>query len=166
MKRYLPFVLLLFVSCVSNENSRLDTKEIDINEARAACEKLDYEYENIYKNWFKKNNISYNQTDAGLVFEYQNGIFVITENSNDKEYFQLIMPNIGEINDNNFGDMLVAVMAINREKKCVKCFVEDGNVWLSTEILLDQTPEIEAIMPRLLSMLHGARNEFRSKIKQ
>ena len=165
MKRLLPFFIVLLVSCVQNENSRLAPKEIDINEARVACEKLDYVYENIYKNWLKKNNIGYKQTEEGLVFEYQNGAFVISENSNDKEYFQLIMPNIFEMNDDNWGKVVVAIMAINKEYKCVKSFLVNKDVWLSTEILLDQTPEIELIMPRLLRQLFEARTDFYNKIE-
>ena len=63
--------------------------------------------------------------------------------------------------DGNKKRVLEAANTINKEIKCVKCTIAGGDsVWLATEILLDQTPEIDSIMPRLLTMLHGARMRF------
>ncbi len=114
----------------------------------------------IYKNWLRKNGIPFDEQPFGLAFTYQGGSFIITENSGDADYFQLLMPGIADVN-NNRSQVFEAANTVNREIKCVKCFIMGAtSVWLATEILLDQTPEIDSIMPRLLTMLHGARMRF------
>ena len=147
----------IFCSC---DKQKSISTEVDINEARIACDNLENRYKNIYRDWLIKNNIEYQENDNAITFEYQGGNFVITKYSDDLEFFSLILPCIAEINEDNFGAMLTAIMEINKEKKCVKSFVIDGKVCLSTEIMLDQTPEIERIMPRLLSRLHASRLDF------
>lgn len=119
----------------------------------------------IYKNWLRRNNTPYQEAPFGLAFKYQGGSFIIADNTNDSEYFQLIMPAIMNVEDNIFG-ALKAANIVNREIKCVKCTITDDNesVWLATEILLDKTPEIDSIMPRLLDILHGARMRFHQEI--
>ena len=68
--------------------------------------------------------------------------------------------------EGNLNQILRAANTINQEIKCVKCTVAGGrSVWLATEILLDKTPEIDSIMPRLLAMLHGARIRFNHEIR-
>lgn len=120
----------------------------------------------IYKNWLRRNNTSYQETPFGLLFKYQGGGFIIADNSNDSDYFQLIMPAIADVKGNLFR-VLKAANIVNREIKCVKCTITDDNenVWLATEILLDQTPEIDSIMPRLLDILHGARMRFNQEMR-
>lgn len=114
----------------------------------------------IYKNWLRRNGIHFQEEPFGISFQYQGGNFIITENSGDKDYFQLIMPGIMSVNGNKI-KVLESANTINQELKVVKCIIAGGDsVWLLTEILLDQTPEIDSIMPRLLGMLHSARMRF------
>ena len=119
----------------------------------------------IYKNWLRRNSTPFQEAPFGLAFQYQGGSFIIAENSNDPDYFQLIMPGIMDVNG-NLNKILLAANAVNQEIKCVKCLVAGGeSVWLATEILLDKTPEIDSIMPRLLAMLHGARMRFNQEMR-
>lgn len=119
----------------------------------------------IYKNWLRRNGTPYQEESFGLTFQYQGGTFIIANNSDDIDYFQLIMPGIMDVHGNEL-KVLQTANTINQEIKCVKCFIAGGDsVWLVTEILLDKTPEIDSIMPRLLAMLHGARMRFRQEIR-
>lgn len=114
----------------------------------------------IFKNWLRRNSTPYQETPFGLVFNYQGGNFIISDNTNDPDYFQLIMPGIMDV-EGNLNKVLKAANNLNQEIKCVKCTVpSEKSVWLATEILLDKTPEIDSIMPRLIAMLHGARVTF------
>ncbi|MBD5318954.1 MAG: hypothetical protein K2M71_03230 [Duncaniella sp.] len=118
----------------------------------------------IYKNWLRRNSIPYREESFGIAFQYQGGSFIIADNENDKEYFHLIMPGIMDVRGNKL-QVFEAANTITSEIKCVKCFIAGGDsVWLATEILLDKTPEIDSIMPRLLGMLHGARMRFQNEM--
>lgn len=98
-------------------------------------------------------------------FQYQGGNFIIADNVGDTDYFQLIMPGIMDVQGNKVR-ILEACNTINQEIKVVKCIIAGGeSVWLTTEILLDQTPEIDSIMPRLLNILHGARLRFQQEMR-
>ncbi len=119
----------------------------------------------IYKNWLLRNGLPYREAPFGLSFHYQGGNFIIADNADDSDYFQLIMPGIMDITGNK-ARVLEVANTVNQEIKCVKCTIVGGDsVWLATEILLDQTPEIDSIMPRLLAILHGARLRFQHEMR-
>lgn len=117
----------------------------------------------IYKDWLHKNNVPYEEESYGLSFNYQGGHFIITDNADDSDFLQLLMLNIMEAYDNNARVLKVA-NTINKGIKCVKCMIVKDSVWLATEIYLDQTPEIDSIMPHLLNILFGARMRFKEEM--
>ena len=122
---------------------------------------------NIYKSWLKQHGIPFKELPFGLHFQYQGGSFLVADNSGDSQFFQLIMPNIyqGEVSERNH--MLEMCNKINEDKKVVKAHITDDNrVWLSTEILIDNTPDVDDFFDRLLQMLHQSRMEFMMKYHQ
>ena len=76
------------------------------------------------------------------------------------------MPNIYSPNNASERERAYKICnELTREVKCLKAFVVDENhVWLSTEILIDHTPELDDFMDRLLAILHQGRNRFIAKI--
>lgn len=122
---------------------------------------------NIYKTWLLQNGIQFKEFPYGLHFQYQGGSFLIMDNSSDAQFFQLLMPNIHEGDASERARILEMCNKINADKKVVKAHVTDDNhVWLSTEILLDHTPDVDDFFVRLLQMLHQARMEFAMKYHQ
>ena len=59
-----------------------------------------------------------------------------------------------------------AVQEINADKKIVKAVVMNDAVFLSTEILLDSTPEPKAFVMRMLDMLLGSQQAFYSILRE
>lgn len=117
----------------------------------------------IYKNWLQSHNVQFQETPIGLIFSYQGGAFIISDNSGDELYFQLIMPNIYEVSSFKKTQALQIINRLNREIKCLKATMQDdGHVWLSTEIFVDSTPKIDDFMGRLFSILFAARIKFDS----
>ena len=103
----------------------------------------------------------YNETDFGLEFK-SNGLTILFINSsNDEQIFQLILPGIYEMNDENELAVLQAVNKVSYEFKVVKAYVDnDNDVNVSFQILADSTPELNELMPRAIRMLEQARADF------
>ncbi len=116
---------------------------------------------NIYKNWLNSQGLSFHETSFGLLFSYQGGGFIIANNKNDKDYLQLIMPNIYTVDSISKQTALKVANNLNRDIKGLKVIINDDNsVWLTIEQFLDETPEVEDFMDRLLAILLQGRLRF------
>lgn len=99
-----------------------------------------------------------------IVFKYQMRTFVFFNDDEDASFFQLAMPAIYDVTEENRGLVLETINKINIGYKVVKVGIVGESVWGSFEVLLDTTPNIEDIMPRALQMLMGAQQKFYSEI--
>lgn len=98
--------------------------------------------------------------NGNIVFKYQMLTFLFINNDEDSDFFQLIMPNIYDVTDDNRDIVLEAVNKTNLSLKVAKAAVLDDSVYLFFEILLDQSPEVKDIIPRALGILQGTRQTF------
>lgn len=66
------------------------------------------------------------------------------------------MPAVYKLNDSSKKQH--ALEACNEQTKSVKClkafFADEDTIWLSTEIYIDRTPELDDFMERLLLIFH------------
>lgn len=113
----------------------------------------------IYKNWLRSNGVKFEELPFGLGFKYQGAGFILWDNSKDKQYLALSMPNIYDVDGNEFKVLQIA-NKINEEIKAIKVVVRDGRVWLNIEMFIDNTPDIEDFMDRLLDILLECRIRF------
>ncbi len=105
--------------------------------------------------------------EFGIVFKYQMKNFIFFNNEGDDEFFQLVMPGIFSVDEDNLELALKACSKMNSDVKVAKAFVSDHeDVWLAFEILLDQTPEVESIVPRALNTLLHAQGCFYEALKE
>jgi len=117
----------------------------------------------IYKNWLAENGVKYEEKDYGLTFKYQGGYFIIGNNEKDSQYFNIVMPGIFDFADNPDVPrikVLEALNKINADYKVVKAVCDNEDCWLTTEIFIDSTPDVEDYFERLLNILHQSRMEF------
>ena len=115
----------------------------------------------IYKEWLRSNGFRFEETPICLMFKYQGGNFIVANNNGDKNYFQLLFPCIDNVNDTQKVKALEALNTINRELKCIKgTLTEDNEVWLTTEIFVDHTPNVEDFFLRLLDILMAGRVKY------
>ena len=116
---------------------------------------------NIYKNWLNNQRLSFHETSIGLLFRYQGGGFIIANNKNDKDYLQLIMPNIYTVDSFSKQKALKVANSLNRDIKALKVIInDDDSVWLTVEQFLDETPDVDDFMDRLLGILLQGRMKF------
>ncbi len=94
---------------------------------------------------------------GGIIFKYQMATFLFINNDEDEEFFQLAMPHIYQVTDDNRDIVLEAANKTNTSMKVVKISVLGDSVWAFFEILLDQSPDVKDIIPRALNILMGAR---------
>ena len=98
--------------------------------------------------------------NGNIIFKYQMNTFLFVNNDDDEGFFQLIMPGIYDVTEDNREMVLEALNKTNASYKVIKCSLIRDEVWVFFESLLDSTPEVEDIVPRALDMLQGARHRF------
>lgn len=102
--------------------------------------------------------------NGNIWFKYQMASFLFINNDDDEEFFQLLMPGIYDVTDDNRDMVLEAANKVNHSIKVVKaCIINDG-VWLFFENILDHTPEVADIIPRALNILQAARQNFYQEV--
>jgi len=102
--------------------------------------------------------------NGNIVFKYQMRTFMYIENDEDSSFFQLSLPGIFDVTEDNREAALEAANQVTKSLKVAKAIVTDSEVWLLIECLLDSTPELEDIVPRFLDILMGAQQEFYNQI--
>lgn len=101
------------------------------------------------------------EDNGNIIFKYQMCTFIFFNNDEDEEFFQLALPSIFDVTEENRELVLEAANKINSNMKVTKVIiVGDQSVWVVFENLLDQSPEVDNIIPRALSILQHARQEF------
>lgn len=120
----------------------------------------------VYKEWLRCNGYRFEETDFGLVFKHQGAVFIIFHRKNDPSFFQLALPGIYEVKQDEKTRVLEIANMLSNELKCLKCIVhEDNDVWLMTEMFTNKEPELDNYMERLLDILHEGRRRFYSELK-
>lgn len=103
----------------------------------------------------------------GISFKFEGANYLFVNNEEDEHFFQLALPGIFDITEQNIMEVFVAMDRTNLEQKVVKCVrFSDKTVWVFFEILLDSTPILDDIVPRALAMLKSAQNTFYTEISE
>lgn len=103
--------------------------------------------------------------DGSILFKYQMKNFLFINNDEDELFFQLILPGIFDITEENSELVLDAINKVNVSVKVIKCCIINDEVWIFFENLLDSSPEVSDIIPRALNILQGAQLEFYKHIE-
>ena len=115
------------------------------------------------------------ETEFGIAFKYEGLNFLYFKDSEDEQYFRLMMPAICQVTEDNEDMILKAMNEVNSNIKVVKLYTmdmedeegkKDVSVWVAFEILADTTPELADFVPRALSLLQGARMAFLAKLEE
>lgn len=117
---------------------------------------------NIYEQWLTQNGLIHNiDEDGDLHFKYQMCNFYIINPKQDTQYLQILLPNIWSFDSDEERIMAMQVAnELNMNCKVLKVFVTQRDTILSAEMLIDQTPDVEDFMERLLDILIQGRQLF------
>lgn len=114
----------------------------------------------LYREWLLFNGIKFSENPIGFMVTYQGASFVIPYNYDDKQFLQILMPDIYNASDKT----VIALKIINQlhlDLKVVKATLNSkGYVGLSIEMFIDSSPVIDEYMERLFDILFEARSRF------
>lgn len=98
--------------------------------------------------------------NQNIVFKSEMKTFLFLNNDSDEEFFQLALPGIYDVSEENRELVLEACNKVNFNVKVAKACLWDDTVWVFFEIILDQTPDVSTIIPRALGILKHAQQSF------
>ena len=101
----------------------------------------------------------------GFHFDFEDLSYHVFWDADDPHYLSLTLPGIFDVDENNRDDALYAANQVNDNMKVVKTLVRTEDVWVVAEFLIDQTPDFEDLIPRMMNMLKGARRNFYETIR-
>ena len=115
----------------------------------------------LMKQYLQEEGFCPKETEFGLEFKCEGRSFVFFYDSDDDQYFRLMMPNIFDVNDENREAVMAALNEANASIKVVKAYTPiPESVWVGFEVLVDSTPVLGDLVPRGLSMLRSAQQTF------
>ncbi len=101
--------------------------------------------------------------DGDIHFKFEGVNLYFTVDQNDQRYFRLIMPGIYKL-ENNREKVLEAINATCRDMKVLKAYLVGEFLWLSVELFIDSTPELEDFFPRCMGLLKAGREKIAQEI--
>lgn len=112
-------------------------------------------------NYLKEQGLipKYNE-NGNIAFKYQMRNFLYFCFDDDAAFFNLTLPCIFNVTDDNRMAVLEAINEVNENTKVVKLTIANNSVWCATEIIMDSTPELDNLFPRLLNILLTSREKF------
>ena len=117
--------------------------------------------------YLKEHNLEAETTPFGVEFTIDNLTFQFFNEENDDQFFQLILPQVYEVDENNYSLVAEAADQANARIKVAKVYVFNGErVNVAFEILADYSPELGDIVPRAIALLKEARTAFYKSIEE
>ena len=101
--------------------------------------------------------------DGDLHFKYEGHHFFFCNNGDDEQFFRIIMPNIYDLEDNRTR-VLEAINKVTSEMKVLKSFLVEDHLWLSIEMFVSSTPNVEEYIVRCLDIMMEARKRIAAEI--
>lgn len=101
--------------------------------------------------------------DGDIHFKYEGVNLFFTVDRNDQLFFRIIMPQIYRL-EGNRTKVLEAINTVVRDMKVIKAFLVDDYLWLSVELFIDTTPELDDFFPRCMGLLKEGRSRIAAEI--
>ena len=107
----------------------------------------------LVENWLKTQGFrSTVDSDGDLSFRYEGLPMFCSNDDNDPLFLRVFMPGIYTV-EGDREKVLEAISKINREMKAVKTFLIEDHLWISLEMFVDSTPDIDDFIERCLDIL-------------
>lgn len=107
--------------------------------------------------------------DQDIVFKCEGRNFLCFPSEKDEKFFQLVMPFIFEVSEDNREMVLDVCNEVTRGMKVAKCVItdaEESSVWLLYETYVDDPSNLGEVFSRALSTLFTAYQEFTDNIQE
>lgn len=118
----------------------------------------------LLENWLKNQGFkSERDSDGDLLFRYEGLHMLCSKDDNDKQFLRLFMPGIYTV-DGDRSKVLEAINTISRDIKAVKAFLVEDKLWVSLEMFIDSTPDIDDFIERCLDIMIAAFKQIGGEI--
>ena len=118
----------------------------------------------LVENWLKSQGFrSERDSDGDLRFRYEGVNLFCCKDDNDKQFLRIIMPGIYKV-DGDRTRVLEAINTISRDIKAIKAFLVNDSLWLSIEMFIDSTPDIDDFIERCLDIMIAGRQRIAKEI--
>lgn len=117
----------------------------------------------LVEDWLKSQGFRCERdNDDDVRFRYE-GLNMYCCKDKDEKFLRIIMPNIYDVNGDRL-KVLEAISTISRDIKAIKAFLVNDSLWLSIEMFIDSTPDIDDFIGRCLDILVASRRRIAEEI--
>jgi len=107
----------------------------------------------LVENWLKAQGFRCSvDGDGDLNFRYEGIPMYCSNDDNDPMFLRIFMPGIYKV-EGDRKKVLEAISTINREIKAVKSFLVEDRLWITLEMFIDSTPDIDDFIERCLDIM-------------
>lgn len=103
--------------------------------------------------------------EYGIAFRYQMTSFIYMPDKEDEEFFNMLIPGIYDVNEENEYDVLRAINSVNNAMKVVKLVISNDSVWVCFESELNKDAPVNELVPFAVATLFQARVRFYDAVK-
>ncbi len=104
-------------------------------------------------------------SDGDVQFTYNEHNYFIEVNEVDQEFFRVVLFNIWPIESNSEAvQVSFACDAVNRERKVVKAYTSNDNVWMACELFVGRPDSFKPIFMRCLRTIEDGIDTFVSEM--
>lgn len=117
----------------------------------------------LVENWLKDQGFRCERDSNGNVLFRYEGVGMFCRNDSDSSYLNILMPQIYDV-EGNREKVLEGISTICSEIKALKAFLVDDSLWLSLEMYIDSTPDIDDFIERCLDIMIIGRRRIAEEI--
>lgn len=113
----------------------------------------------------KEQGLIPSMEEYGIAFRYQMTSFIYMPDKEDEEFFNMLIPGIYDVNEENEYDVLRAINSVNNAMKVVKLVISNDSVWVCFESELNKDIPVDELVPFAVATLFQARVRFYDAVK-
>ena len=114
----------------------------------------------------KKEGLTPTMEEYGIGFKFQMINFIYMQDEVDDHFFNLIIPYIFDVNQENEHEVLRAMNTVNNSMKVVKLVISKNSVWVCFENELEKSPQLDTLVPLAIGSLYQAQQHFYEELKK
>ena len=104
--------------------------------------------------------------DFGIMFKYQMTNYLCLIDKEDEEYFNMYVPSIFDVSEENEYEVLKALNTVNNSMKVVKLTINGDSVWIGFEEELPKDADVSDVVQYAIAGLFRARQQFYEALKE
>lgn len=113
-----------------------------------------------------RNEMNPEDVGGDIYFEHEGRKFIFVNDDRDATFFEIDMLYLLSVPTDSADTILRIINNVNCKQKLVKLVLVNGYVNASAEIILDSSPELGDLVPRLIKLLVHAQDAFNSQFAQ